>query len=467
MRTPTFAVLAAALVTLTEPPFARGQTLDPPRALAHDIFKELIEINTTDSVGSTTKAAEAMAARLRAAGFPEGDVRVLGPNDRKGNLVARLRGSGAARPLLLLAHLDVVEARREDWSVDPFTFLEKDGYYYGRGTTDDKAMAAIFITNLIRFKQEGFKPDRDLIVALTADEEGGDFNGVQWLVANHRELVEAELAINEGGGGSIKDGRYIANRVQASEKVYQDFTLEVKNPGGHSSLPVKDNAIYHLAAGLARLAEFDFPVKLNEVTRALFGRLAATQPGPLGDAMKGILKSPRPPGAVEAVGRLPYLNAMMRTTCVATMLQGGHAANALPQTARANVNCRMLPGDTTEDVRATLVGVLADGAITVAPVAPAKPSAPSPLRPEVMGAIERITEQMWPGVPVTPVMGTGATDGLYLRRAGIPTYGVDGIFENIDDTRAHGKDERIGVKQFYEGQEFLYRLMKALASPPS
>ena len=467
MRTPTFAMLAAALVTLTEPPFARGQTLDPPRALAHDIFKDLIVINTTDSVGSTTKAAEAMAARLRAAGFPEGDVRVLGPNDRKGNLVARLRGSGAARPLLLLAHLDVVEARREDWSVDPFTFLEKDGYYYGRGTTDDKAMAAIFISNLIRFKQEGFKPDRDLIVALTADEEGGDFNGVQWLVANHRELIEAELALNEGGGGSIRDGRYIANRVQASEKVYQDFTLEVKNPGGHSSLPVKDNAIYHLAAGLARLAEFDFPVKLNEVTRAFFGRLAATQPGPLGDAMKGILKSPRTPGAVEAVGRLPYLNAMMRTTCVATMLQGGHAANALPQTARANVNCRMLPGDTTEEVRATLVGVLADEAITLTAVAPAKPSPPSPLRPEVTGAIERITEEMWPGVPVVPVMGTGATDGLYLRKAGIPTYGVDGIFENVDDTRAHGKDERIGIKQFYDGQEFLYRLVKALASPPS
>jgi len=452
MRTPILAVLAAALAN------------DPHQQLAHDVFKELIEINTTNSVGSTTRAAEAMAARLKAAGFPEDDVRVVGPNERKGNLVARLRGTGARRPLLLLAHLDVVEARKEDWSVDPFIFLEKDGYYYGRGTTDDKAMAAIWIATLIRFKQEGLKPDRDLIVALTADEEGGDFNGVQWLVANHRELIDADYALNEGGGGSIKDGKYLANRVQASEKVYQDFTLEVKNAGGHSSLPVKDNAIYHLAAGLARLAQFDFPVRLNEVTRAFFERMAATQPAPVGEAMRAVLRSPRPPGAVETLARLPYLNAMMRTTCVATMLQGGHAANALPQTATANVNCRMLPGEAPEDVRTTLLGVLADEAITVTPVAPAKPSSPSPLKPEVMGPIERITAEMWPGVIVVPVMGTGATDGLYLRRAGIPTYGVDGIFEDVDDTRAHGRDERLGVKQFYDGQEFLYRLVKALST---
>jgi acetylornithine deacetylase/succinyl-diaminopimelate desuccinylase-like protein len=464
MRTPTLAVIVTVLATVSQPRDVRGQALDPHQTLARDVFEELIEINTTDSVGNTTKAAEAMAARLKAAGLPDGDVRVLGPHERKGNLVARLRGSGARRPLLLLAHLDVVEARKEDWSFDPFTFLERDGYYYGRGTSDDKAMAAIWIANLIRFKREGFKPDRDIIVALTADEEGGDANGVQWLVGNHRELIDAEFALNEGGGGSIRDGKYINNRVQASEKVYQDFTLEVKNPGGHSSLPVKDNAIYHLAAGLARLAQFDFPVKLNEVTRTLFDRMAATQPGPVGDAMKAVLRSPRPPGAVETLAKVPYFNAMMRTTCVATMLEGGHAQNALPQTAKANVNCRMLPGDTTEEVRQTVIGVLADEAITVTPVAPAKPSPPSPLRPDVMGPIERITEQMWPGVPVVPVMGTGATDGLYLRKAGIPTYGVDGIFENIDDTRAHGKDERIGIKQFYDGQEFLYRLVRALTA---
>jgi len=444
---------------------ASGQGLDPFPTLAHDVFKQLVEINTTDSVGSTTRAAEAMAARLKAAGFPEEDVKVLGPDPRKGNLVARLRGTGARRPLLLVAHLDVVEARREDWSMDPFAFTEKDGYYYGRGTTDDKAMAAIWIASLIRFRQEGFKPARDIVVALTADEEGGDFNGISWLVEKHRELIDAEFALNEGGGGTIKDGKYVSNRVQASEKVYQDFTLEVKNPGGHSSLPVKDNAIYHLAGGLTRLAAFDFPVKLNEVTRGLFERMAASQPGPLGEAMKGLLKSPRPPAAVEAVAKVPYLNAMMRTTCVATMLSGGHAANALPQTAKANVNCRMLPGDTTEETRATLVRVLADDEITVTPVAAAKPSSPSPLNPEVMGAIERLTQKMWPGVPVMPVMGTGATDSLYLRRVGIPTYGVDGIFEDIDDTRAHGRDERIGIKPFYDGLEFLYQLAKTLSSP--
>ena len=466
MGKPALAALAAVLVSASAPGLAPAQGLDPHQRLAHDVFRELIDIDTTDSAGSTTRAAEAMAARLAAAGFPASDVLVLGPNERKGNLVARLRGTGARRPLLLLAHLDVVEARKEDWSFDPFKLLEKDGYYYGRGTTDDKAMAAIWLANLIRFKQEGLKPDRDLIVALTADEEGGDFNGVQWLVANHRELIDADYALNEGGGGTIKDGKYLNNRVQASEKVYQDFTLEVKNPGGHSSLPVKDNAIYHLAAGLARLAEFDFPVKLNEVTRSFFERAAPTQPGPVGEAMKAVLKSPRPPGAVETLARQPHLNAMMRTTCVATMLQGGHAPNALPQTAKANVNCRMLPGDTAEEVRQTLVGVLADDAITVTPVAPAKPSPPSPLRPDVMGPIERITAEMWPGVPVVPVMGTGATDGLYLRKAGIPTYGVDGIFEDVDDTRAHGRDERIRVKSFYEGQEFLYRLVKALASGP-
>ena len=301
MRPPPLAVLAAALVSASAPAAVRAQGLDPQKKLAHDVFKELIEINTTDSVGSTTRAAEAMAARLKAAGFPERDVQVLGPNERKGNLVARLRGAGARRPLLLLAHLDVVEARKEDWSVDPFTFLEKDGYYYGRGTTDDKAMAAIWIANLIRFRQEGLKPDRDVIVALTADEEGGDFNGVQWLVANHRELIDADYALNEGGGGSIKDGKYVNNRVQASEKVYQDFTLEAKNPGGHSSLPVKDNAIYHLAAGINRLAAFDFPLNLNETTRLFFERSTAFESGPVKADMLALLQTPADRAAAARV----------------------------------------------------------------------------------------------------------------------------------------------------------------------
>jgi len=445
---------------------ASAQTPQPSaqQQLARSIFQELIEINTTDSSGSTTKAAEAMAARLREAGFPEADVQVLGPNPRKGNLVARLRGTGARKPLLLLAHLDVVEARREDWSFDPFKFLERDGYFYGRGTSDDKAMAAIWVANLIRYKQAGFTPDRDLIVALTADEEGGDFNGVEWLLKNHRELIDAEYGLNEGGGGDLKGGRRLLNEVQASEKVFLSFRLEVKNPGGHSSLPVKNNAIYHLADGLSRLAKFEFPVKLNEVTRAFFERMSMIEGGQLGADMKAITRTPPDAAATGRLSATPYFNALMRTTCVATRLEAGHADNALPQTARAVVNCRILPGESPAEVQQTLAKVLADDQIAVSPMAEPKPSPPSPLKPEIMQPIERITSELWPGVPVVPVMSTGATDGLFLRIAGIPTYGVSGLFEDINDIRAHGKDERMGVKEFYEGQEFLYRLVKALSS---
>lgn len=434
--------------------------------LAREIFAELIEIDTTDEHGDTTRAAEAMAARLRAAGFPPEAVKVLGPHPRKGNLVARLRGSGARRPLLLLAHLDVVEARKEDWSVDPFAFLERDGYFYGRGTTDDKAMAAIWIANLIRYKQEGFRPDRDVVVALTADEEGGDFNGVEWLLKEHRDLIDAEYALNEGGGGQSRAGRYLAHRVQASEKVYLSFRLEVKSPGGHSSLPVKDNAIYRLTEGLTRLARFDFPVQLNEVTRAFFERMSAIESGPLAAAMKGVIQRPPDAGSVARLAESAFYNAQMRTTCVATRLDAGHADNALPQTARATVNCRILPGEAPGEVHRTLVRALADETIAVSPVAEPKPSPPSPLRPDVMGPIERVTEAMWPGVPVVPVMGTGATDSLYLRQAGVAAYGVSGLFGEIDDNRAHGRDERIGVKEFHQGREFLYRLVRALSSGP-
>jgi acetylornithine deacetylase/succinyl-diaminopimelate desuccinylase-like protein len=435
------------------------------KQLARDIFKELIEINTTDSVGSTTKAAEAMAARLKAAGFPDSDVRVLGPNPRKGNLVARLHGTGAGRPVLLLAHLDVVEARRSDWSFDPFTFLERDGYFYGRGTSDDKAMAAIWVTNLIRMKQEGLKPNRDIIVALTADEEGGDFNGAKWLVENHRHLVDAEFCLNEGGGGQMKDGRRLINEVQASEKVYLSFRLEVTNPGGHSSLPKPDNAIYHLAEGLARLAKFDYPVEMNEVTRNFFQRASALESGQVAADMRAVAAAvPDLEAAARLSAHSAYYNAQMRTTCVATMLEAGQAENALPQRARAVVNCRLLPGSEPQTIQQVLVRVLADDKISVAPIQPAKPSPPSPLRPEILGPIERTTAEMWPGVPVVATMGTGATDGLYFRQAGIPTYGVSGLFEDIDDVRAHGRDERVGVKQFYESLDFLYRLVKAFVS---
>lgn len=438
----------------------------PNDALAREIYKELIEINTTDTpAGNVTKAAEAMAARLKAAGFADSDVRILGPDPRKGNLIARLKGSGKKRPILLLAHLDVVEAKREDWSVDPFTFLEKDGFFYGRGTSDDKGMAAHLVANVIRLKREGVTLDRDLILALTADEEGGTFNGVDWLVQNHRDLIDAEFAINEGGGGSMRKGKYLTNEVQASEKVYQDFRLEVKNAGGHSSLPVKDNAIYHLAAGLARLQAHEFPVALSEVTRTYFERSAVVESDPKVAAdMRAVAKPATDLAAAARLSALlPYYNSLMRTTCVATLLNGGHATNALPQLAGANVNCRILPGASPAAVKDTLVKVLADPAIAVSSVAEARPSKPSPLRPDVMGVVESLTRQMYPGAVVVPVMSTGATDGLYLRNGEIPTYGIDGTFGDMEDVRAHGRDERVGVKQFYEGLEFQYRLINALS----
>jgi acetylornithine deacetylase/succinyl-diaminopimelate desuccinylase-like protein len=438
----------------------------PNDRLAREIFKELIEINTTDTpAGNVTAAAEAVAARLLGAGFVPADVQVIGPDPRKRNLVARLRGTGTRRPILLLAHLDVVEARREDWSTDPFTFLEKDGFFYGRGTTDDKAMAAHFVANLLRLKQERFPLGRDLILALTADEEGGAFNGVDWLLKNHRSLIDAEFAINEGGSGTMRRGKYLANQVQASEKVYQDFRLEVKNAGGHSSLPVKDNTIYRLSAGLARLAAFEFPLALNDVTRTYFERSALVEADPKVAADMRALASSVPDLAAAArlTASQPYYNAMMRTTCVATLLEGGHATNALPQLARANVNCRMLPGVSPTSVRETLVEVLADRQIAVSFVGDAQPSRPSSLRPDVFEAVDALTKELYPGVIVIPVMGTGATDGLFLRNAEIPTFGVSGTFGDMDDVRAHGRDERIGVKQFFEGLEFHYRLIKMLA----
>jgi acetylornithine deacetylase/succinyl-diaminopimelate desuccinylase-like protein len=439
--------------------------LDPHRQLARDVFKELIEINTTDSSGDCTRAAEAMAARFRAAGFPAADVQVLGPSPRKQNLVARLRGSGGGRPILLLAHLDVVEARRDDWSFDPFVFLERDGYFYGRGTADIKSGAATLVASLIRMKQEGYRPDRDLVVALTADEEGGTANGVEWLLQNRKELVDAEYCLNtDGGGGEIRKGVRIANELQTSEKVYLSFSLETKNSGGHSSLPVKDNAIYHLAQGLARLAAFDFPVRLNETTRAFFEKMSGIERGDDARDMRALTAGAAPDmaSAARLAASSPYYNSLMRTTCVATRLSGGHADNALPQAARAVVNCRILPDHSPDDVRETLVRVLADPAIAVTPIGAPHPSPPSPLRADIVRAVERTTSDLWPGVPMLPIMSTGATDGLYLRRAGIPVFGVSGLFDDIDDVRAHGRDERMGVAAFFDALEFMYRLEKTL-----
>jgi acetylornithine deacetylase/succinyl-diaminopimelate desuccinylase-like protein len=436
----------------------------PHQQMAKDFLRELIEIDTTHSSGNTTIAAQAMAAHLIDEGFSAEDVLVLGPSEKRGNLVVRFRGRDVGRkPLLLLAHIDVVEADPADWTLDPFTFTEQDGYYYGRGTTDDKDEAAIHIANLIRLKREGFQPDRDIVVALTADEEGGTENGVIWLLENHPDLIEAEYALNEGGGGALRDGVPVANGVQASEKVYQSFTLEVTNPGGHSSLPDKDNAIYRLADALIRIRGYDFPVALNEVTKIFFERSAELEEGELADAMRGILQYPPDPAAVAYLSRTPFYNSRLRTTCVATMLDAGHAENALPQRAQATVNCRVLPGESTEAVQDTLATVIGDAEVTITPVAEALLSAPSPLTPEVLNAIEGVTEEMWPGVPVIPIMSAGATDGLFLRNAGTPVYGVSGLFSEIEDNRAHGKNERILIRSFFEGQEFLYRLTTRLS----
>ena len=451
--------------------FVRGaaaEALGPQQQqLAHDIYKELVEINTVTATGDTRQAAEAMAARLRAGGIAEGDIHVFSPAPRKGNLVARLRGSGARKPILLVAHLDVVPANREDWSVDPFKLIEQDGYFYARGSGDDKYMAAAFVTNLIRYKAEGYKPDRDIIVALETDEEilDRDGLGIQWLLKNHRDLINAEFALNEGGGVGLKDGKPIRNSVQTSEKVSLSYRFDVKNKGGHSSVPTKDNAIYHLAEGLVRLSKFSFPLHLNETTRAYFERTAQFEGDQTAADMRSVLSDKPDPSAMSFV-RLaanPVYNAQLRTTCVATMLEGGHAVNALPQLASAKVNCRIMPGESVDEVKATLERVLADDQITVTQLDQPILSAPSALHEEIMGAIEKLSHEYWPTAVVMPTMSAGATDGSYLRNAGIPTYGHSGLAGDINDMRAHGKDERIPIKSFYEGNEYLFRLVKQLA----
>jgi acetylornithine deacetylase/succinyl-diaminopimelate desuccinylase-like protein len=459
-------VLALGASVVTAPARAQ-QPGDRDQRLARDLLAELVGINTTLEHGNTTPAAFAMAARLRAAGLPDSDVVVVGAGETNRNLVARLRGTGRRRPILLLAHLDVVEALPADWSLDPFALTERDGYFYGRGTSDIKDMAAIFVATLIRLKRAGFVPDRDIILALTAGEETGVDNGVRWLLDNRRDLIDAQYCINGDAGDPLaRGGRPVARVVEASEKVYHDLRFEVHNPGGHSSLPVADNAIYRLAAALERLAAFRFPVSLNDVTRAYFERMAATQPPDVAADMRAVSRVPADTAAAARLSaRSPLFNSILHTTCVATRLEAGHANNALPQTARAVVNCRMLPQDPAEQVEATLRAVVADTAVAVIPMDTAHPSPPSPLVPEVFGPLERVTRALWPGVPVIPNMETGATDGLYLRNAGMPVYGVSGVFLDADDIRAHGRDERIRVSDYYAGAEFSYRFVRALAEP--
>ena len=434
------------------------------RQLARAIYKEMVEINSGFTTGATTPVVEAVAKRLRAAGFPATDIFVGGASPKKANLVVRYHGTGKHRPILLLAHTDVVEAKREDWSMDPFTLTEKDGYFYGRGVGDDKAQAAVWIANLIRYKREGFKPDRDIIVALTADEEGGGpFNGVEWLLKNKRDLIDAELCLNEGGWGESMNGTRLSNDVQVSEKYVINYRLEVRNKGGHSSLPVADNAIYHLAGALDRLSKFGFPLKTNAVTREYFRAMSGIEKGPISSDLAAVAK-----GDASAMQRVAAAttawNATLRTTCVATELEGGHAKNALPQLAAANVNCRVLPEDGIDYVTATITRLIGDSAVHLTIDGTPRNAPASPMREDLMTAVKTVTTSLWPGVPAVPMMVMGATDGLYLRAAGIPTYGIQGFFYDRDDIRFHGRDERLKVQSFYQGQTFLYELVKRLAS---
>ena len=468
-------LIALAVLTLVSSASAQTPTLSPHQRAAREIYNELISINTVDSVGSVTKAAEAMAKRFRAAGFPESDIKILIPPGKptKGNLVVRLRGragANAAKPILLLAHLDVVAALRSDWPRDPFTLHEENGFFLGRGTSDDKAMASIFVANMIRYKQQNFQPSRDIILALTADEEGGDSNGAEFLVKQHRDLIDAAFAINEGGGGTLTGAgmevKPLFNSVQAAEKVYQDFTVTATNPGGHSSVPRPDNAIYELADALARLARFSFPVALNPTTKAFFEQTAKVEKPEIASAMRALVANPNDSVAAAFLSRDPRYASMLRTTCVATRLAGGHAYNALPQTASANVNCRMVPTSSSAETRATLARVFADTGLKITNTQQTEPDFPKstlPVDPAVLTATTDITKAMFGDIPVVPTMSTGATDSHYLRAVGIQSYGISGIFSLPGETNAHGRDEKLRVKSYFDGLEFLDQLVRRLA----
>lgn len=446
----------AKLVQVVDP-------LDEHQALARDIFRELVEINTTDSVGDNTVATEAVARRLLDAGFAEDDVEVLAPAPRKGNLVARLHGSDPdAEPLMLLAHLDVVEADVDAWERDPFDFIEEDGYFYGRGVSDDKDEAAIHVANLIRLKNASYTPSRDIVLVLTADEEGGEYNGVQWLLEKHPEKMWAKYVLSEGGGGVLIGGQHVVNEVQLAEKQYETLLIETDSKGGHSSMPSSDNSIYALLDTVGVLRNYEFPVTLNPVTREFFRRSSELHSGPLRDAMEGILQEPPDPKSVEFLSEMPFYNASMRTTCVPTMIQGGHAENALPQRVTLTVNCRFLPTESREDLRERLQSMFGDGATVRWKSSDDAPSSFTEA-PDAMAVIERVSKTVWPNVPVVPIMGPGGTDGRFLRDIDITVLGVNGIFIDVEDDRAHAKNERLRVRSFYDGQEFLYRLTKALS----
>ena len=448
------------------------------RAMAHDIFEQLIEINTTDSIGSTTVAAQAMARRLLDAGFAAADVTVVGPNDRKGNLVARYRGKAGSklRPILIIGHLDVVEARREDWTTDPFQFVEQDGYYYGRGTQDMKECDAIAVTNFIRLKKEGYVPDRDIILALTADEEGGKSNGVDWLLKNRRGLIDAEYVLNPDGGGVVTEhGKPLTVEFEATEKLYADYQVLATNRGGHSSLPRPDNPIYQVAHALEALERAPFPFELNNVTREYFKQMALLETSQRAADLRAILATPPDPAAIERLSKDPRYNSTMRTTCVATMLTGGHAPNALPQRAEANVNCRIFPGHSQEEIRLALVKLFNDFELSVryrsdsgelSDHGPDRNAmAPPPLRADVIDSLRSVSAKLWPGAPVIPIMEPGASDSIYTMMEGLPSYGISGVAIDRDDHREHGRDERVKIDSFYTGVEFYYQFLKALTTP--
>jgi acetylornithine deacetylase/succinyl-diaminopimelate desuccinylase-like protein len=473
--------LAACSTVPCTCPFALAQsplatTSAEDRELARAIFKELIEINTTDTpLGNVTTATAAMQKRFLDAGFAAGDVHLLGPDARKMNLVVRLRAEGTAaeKPVVFLCHMDVVEALRPDWSTDPFQFVEKDGYYYGRGTQDMKNSDAALVFTFLRLHREGYKPRRDLVLALTADEEGGKFNGADWLVKEHRDLVDAAFVINpDSGGVELDRGRAVVADVEATEKVYSDYQVTATDRGGHSSIPRPDNAIYELTTALNKLAAYQFPFEMNEVTRTYFKNLAGQETGQSAADMRAILGTPPDLAAAARLSAEPSFNSNFRTTCVATRLSAGHANNALPQTAQANVNCRIFPGHSPEEIRQLLVGIFADDKLTVKYVSDAgavsdtaperKAMVPPAPIPEVFEPLTRLTQAIWPGTPVTPVMENGATDSIYFAQAGIPSYGYSAIALERDDDRAHGQDERLPVDSYWKSLDFFYFFAKAL-----
>lgn len=461
---PALALAAAALAPV--PAATQAAPLTPAQRGARDILAELININSSSGTLGVGRAARAMAARLLAAGYPAADVAVIGPTPEVMGLVVRLHGRGRDRkPILLMAHLDVVTALRADWSFDPFAFREADGWYYGRGSDDNKSGVATIMANLVRWKREQWVPDRDIVAAFSGDEET-DGSWIRWMLKNHRPMIDAEFALNsDGGGGGLNGGKPVTQAVQASEKVFANFRLEVTNPGGHSSVPRGDNAITELADALSRVGRHTFPLRLNEVSRAFFRANAETQPALAADMRAVAQPVPDSAAAARLSAVNPYFNSVMRTTCVATRLAGGHADNALPQLATALVNCRMAPDDPPDSVQATLQRLAGDK-VRVKLAWDVVTSPVSPLRPDVLGVVERLTREQFPGAVVTPEMSTGATDGLFTRNAGIPTYGVSSVFGEINEqSRAHGRDERVGVKAFHDAVRFWYDMVKQLAGP--